>query len=637
MSYVPLKDILITARQEAHRMRHYYLGVEHLFIALLEITNGLASTAIAEQGLTPEYLIDAIRRKIGKGSRHRLWAGIPNTPRTEVILDIAQDAASEEGREHIHERDLLLAIIDESDSIPMRVLRALGLSTEDFRASIYSRPSTSDASQPFVRIDFSPAFTGSLNKEELFVLRRMFYGYGQIRVDQQLTGGYTTARLLVVTPIQPDGREDAAVVVKIGSMDSILDEAQRYERHVKGTLPPLTARLEDKPTAPETSDLAAIKYTFITDSSGNPATLNQKITTWTTQRINDWLWQNLYNGFGDGWWKQNRPYRFEAWQEYDWLLPPVLTLEIVESDATPPGVHILRYPIKRQRINQLQYGDLVMVENFAVQKVDKERNAIQLALGQGSNLTRAYQIELRGLDFEREMYFRGEIVERIVGRVWKTRNEQLTNSARQLEPSFDLTGAKITLDDLTLPNPLERYNDLLDITLDSSLSTIHGDLHLGNIMIGPQDSALLIDFGRTREGHTIFDWVTLEISLLSDYILSFVPEGWSGAKQVIQALAKLNHNVPIQTSPELQDALTVVTTIHQIIAQHLDSWMEYYLALAFISLRAMTWQTMSTNSRQLMFLLSALAIHEFDALLVTDGNIGPHTEAPDATDFMSNL
>ena len=99
MSYVPLKDILITARQEAHRMRHYYLGVEHLFIALLEITNGLASTTIAEYGLTPEYVIDAIRRKIGKGSRHRLWAGIPNTPRTEIVLDIAQDAASEEGRD----------------------------------------------------------------------------------------------------------------------------------------------------------------------------------------------------------------------------------------------------------------------------------------------------------------------------------------------------------------------------------------------------------------------------------------------------------------------------------------------------------------------------------------------------------
>ncbi|MCA9894858.1 MAG: phosphotransferase [Anaerolineae bacterium] len=637
MSYVPLKDILITARQEAHRMRHYYLGVEHLFIALLEITNGLAGTTIAEYGLTPEYVIDAIRRKIGKGSRHRLWAGVPNTPRTEVVLDIAQDAASEEGREHIHERDVLLALLDEEDNIPVRVLSALGIHIAEFRETIFSRPSTSDASQPFVKVDFAPTFDGSLSKEELFVLRRMFYGYGQIRIEQLLTGGYTTARLLVVTPIQPDGREDAGVVVKIGATDAILDEAQRYERYVKSTLPPLTARLEEKPTAPETSDLAAIKYTFITDNSGNPSTLAEAIKSWTPGYTQQWLEDSLYNGFGDRWWKQNRAYRFEAWQEYDWLLPPVLTLEVVQSDNTPAGVHILRYPIKRQRVSALQYGDLVMVENFTVQKVNPERNAIQLALGQGSHLTRAYQVEVRGLDFDQEMYFRGEIVERFVGRVWKTRNEQLLNAARALEPDFDITGANIVYNELRFPNPLEHYNNLLEATIDSTLSTIHGDLHLGNIMIGPQDSPLLIDFGQTREGHTIFDWITLEMSLLNELIQPLASPGWKGAYEIIEGLISLNRGKPpITRNADLTNALTIITTIRAIIARHLHSWLEYYLALSFISLRAMTWQTLDIDNRRLMFLVSALAMNEYEALQVLGGNYSPHTEAPDATDFMSN-
>src|SRR5688572_16327749 len=97
MTLISLKDILISARQESHRMRHYFLGVEHLFIALLEIKSGLTTTILNEQGFTPDYVIDAIRRKAGKGSRHRLWAGIPNTPRTDVILGIAQDIAREDG------------------------------------------------------------------------------------------------------------------------------------------------------------------------------------------------------------------------------------------------------------------------------------------------------------------------------------------------------------------------------------------------------------------------------------------------------------------------------------------------------------------------------------------------------------
>src|SRR5574341_618893 len=108
MANIALKDILIGARQESYRMRHFYLGVEHLFIALLEIKGGLASAILEEQGLTPEYAIDAVRRKVGKGSKHRLWAGIPNTPRADVVLGIANDLALENGRKEIQERDLLV-------------------------------------------------------------------------------------------------------------------------------------------------------------------------------------------------------------------------------------------------------------------------------------------------------------------------------------------------------------------------------------------------------------------------------------------------------------------------------------------------------------------------------------------------
>ena len=64
-----------------------------------------------------------------------------------------------------------------------------------------------------------------------------------IRVESQLTGGYTDALVLMVTPIHADDREDAPVIVKIADTDDILDEAQRYDSHVKGILPPLTARL----------------------------------------------------------------------------------------------------------------------------------------------------------------------------------------------------------------------------------------------------------------------------------------------------------------------------------------------------------------------------------------------------------
>ena len=81
-----VRDVMIVARQEAHRMRHYYIGVEHLFIGLLEIKGGITTSLLADEGLLIEYVIDAIRRRTGKGSRDRLWPDPLTADRSPVPL-----------------------------------------------------------------------------------------------------------------------------------------------------------------------------------------------------------------------------------------------------------------------------------------------------------------------------------------------------------------------------------------------------------------------------------------------------------------------------------------------------------------------------------------------------------------------
>jgi hypothetical protein len=259
-------------------MRHYYLGVEHLFIALLEIKGGLAAGILTDQGFSPEYVVDAIRRKLGKGTQQIVKAGMPNTPRTEVVLALAQEIALETARRStIHERDLLIAILDEGENVPVRVLIALGLDIDTLRQEARTREAESGINQMYLRFVFAAGVDTELSQDQMFVIRRMFYGYKEVRIETVLTGGYTSSQLLVVTPVKQDGRAEAPVVIKIGSTDVILDEAQRYERYVKGTLPPLTARLEDRPVAPDTCDLAALKYTFLADEEGNPRDMRGSI------------------------------------------------------------------------------------------------------------------------------------------------------------------------------------------------------------------------------------------------------------------------------------------------------------------------------------------------------------------------
>jgi hypothetical protein len=638
MAQIPIKDILITARQESHRMRHFYLGVEHLFIALLEIKSGITSAILSDNGLAPEYVIDRIRRKVAKGSRHRLWAGVPNTPRTDVVLSIAHEIAQEDGRKNIVERDLLVAILDERDNIPVRALVALGLDVADLRRKALTRD-TPSIPQTFVTVDFAPDFGHEVDNEVLFILRRMFHGYAQIRIQTQLTGGYSSSQLFVVTPIHIDKREDASVVVKIGQADFILDEAQRYERFVKSTLPPMTARLEEKPTAPDTSNLAGLKYTFMTDSDGNPSDLRGIVQKWSGEKLGQWLYQRLFQYFGENWWRQNRPYLFEAWQEYDWLLPPMLTLEISGELSITDSIQTLKHPIRRTRVEQLTYGDTVVVENFIVQKVNYEKKTLRLALGQGSPTTRAFQIEIRGIDFERNTYFRGEVVERLAGRVWKTRREELREAVRALEPDFDVSGDDISVNNIHLPNPILAYVNLLDETVQGTLSIIHGDLHLGNILLGQADSALLIDFGLTREGHTVFDWATLEISLLAEMLMPLVGEGWHNVRELMSYMVAMNASERRLNAPaDVADGLEVIRALRKIVQRCLatsQQWQEYFLSLALVSLRAMLWETMSLDNRRLMYLLSALAMHEYHERQKQTGE-SLHTPSPDDdTDYFS--
>lgn len=628
---VELKDILISARQESHRMRHHYLGAEHLCIALLGIKGGLLPWLLTETGLSADYVVDAVRRKTGKGSRHRLWSGVPNTPRVEVILTLAQEIAFEAERLTISERDLLLAILEERESLPLRVLSSLGTDLDILVERVRQAPTLPEVRTSFLNVEFSSAFGLALESDALFVLRQMFHDYDRLRVESRLVGGHTDALLLLVVPIREDGREDAPLVVKIGPTDAILDEAQRYDRYIRTTLPPMTARMEDRPTAPEMSELAGIRYTLAANGNGVPYSLRNVLLTQSSEGLGVWLRQALYDAYAPRWWSQKNPYRFEAWQEYDAMLPPVLELELMEANETPEEAFVIRYPLRRNRLTQLQYGQIVSVENFVVYRIDRAQQTITLALGHGG--TRALQMTVRGVDFSTDTYFRGELVEKLIGRVVYTRQETLLGGLAELYPDFEPRDTTLKYKHVYIPNPFTQIGRVLDLPVLGSMSIIHGDLHLGNIMMGIQNTAMLIDFAQARDGHTLFDWAVLEMSLLAELLLPFLDDTWNSVRDLLPYLVGITHPQRMPDPDEtLAPILQTVRDLRSIISEQLATsgkWEEYWIALAVVTLRASLWATMSVPQRRLMAFVSGLAIGELDQVAASGG-------APDETEFTNH-
>src|SRR5260221_699386 len=143
-----------------------------------------------------------------------------------------------------------------------------------------------------------------------------------------------TCPATVVRPFQADGRSDALDVVKIAERQSILWEKKRYDSFVKDTLPPTTARIEADPALPDRVPLGGLKYTFVRFRGEDlPVSLRDFTENHIAGDVAAFLWEALYNGFREAWWGQAQPYRFAAWQEYEFLLPPTLVVD-VEPNAS---------------------------------------------------------------------------------------------------------------------------------------------------------------------------------------------------------------------------------------------------------------------------------------------------------------
>lgn len=608
-------DIMGLARKESAHAGHFYVGVEHLFIALTRLEDGVTASILEEQGIAPRFIRYMLRQELGQGDNRRFWPGFRETPRLHAVLNLAREIAKEKGYSEPTERDLLLGILREGDSLPYRVLQTMDVDLD--RLEVHAANWSAQSHLQAVRVPVEVGEGMKLSEEEQEVLQQMFRGWARVVIDRELDRGYTSARVLVACPYRADGRAGASVVVKLDERQVILYEKMRYDSYVRDTLPPATSRVVDNPTVPDRCTLGGLKYTFIRDPDApGPVDLADYAREHGPQALSSLLWDGLYRVFGETWWSQRHLYQFALWQEYEMILPPALIIEAT-TDTAPPRRRLTPQG-QWSRRGHFAPQEIVSIEGFTVEDFYPARQAIQLTgSADPESQARAGKIEIRGISEPISKYFRGAIVDQIVGRVIYTRDDLLYQQAVALQPDFDLKGERLPQAPqlpFSLPNPIRRYLNLLQRRISGSLSPIHGDLHLHNILVGPGGNAWLIDFAQAREGHTLFDWAVLEVSLLAEIVAPIIPgDSWDDLRSFIGVLAgSFQAGHPESGNAALDNALGAVITLREIVGECLadpNDWREYYAALSMCALRGLRWvDTLSLKSRRLLFLISALAM-----------------------------
>jgi len=115
---------LSEAEREAHRLGHGFVGTEHILLALLEVTDGLAARVLGEAGisksLAEEHILALIKRGIAPDEGR-----LPFTPRAKAVLRRSVEEALRLGHNYVGTEHLLLGLVSDEESVAAKVLLEL--------------------------------------------------------------------------------------------------------------------------------------------------------------------------------------------------------------------------------------------------------------------------------------------------------------------------------------------------------------------------------------------------------------------------------------------------------------------------------------------------------------------------------
>jgi len=123
------KDAVVVAREEAGRLRHNYIGVEHLLLGLS--ADRVAGPLLRAAGAPRDAILEQIRRIVGEGNGTP-GGTIPFTPRCKQALELAAGTAHRSGQP-VGTGHILLGILDLRDGVGAQVLDTLTRSRVDLR------------------------------------------------------------------------------------------------------------------------------------------------------------------------------------------------------------------------------------------------------------------------------------------------------------------------------------------------------------------------------------------------------------------------------------------------------------------------------------------------------------------------
>lgn len=131
-----VRKSLACAREESARLRHEYVGSEHILLGMLRNDN-VAVQVIESFDVSRHTLFDKVDGVVKRGiSGHPTGPDLPYTSRAKKVLELAMTEAREMNHSHVGTEHMLLGLLREERGIGAQVLVDAGITLDPARERV---------------------------------------------------------------------------------------------------------------------------------------------------------------------------------------------------------------------------------------------------------------------------------------------------------------------------------------------------------------------------------------------------------------------------------------------------------------------------------------------------------------------
>lgn len=138
---------ILLAQEEAKRLRHNYVGTEHILLGLIAEKEGIAAKVLANAGVDLEKAREEVVKAVGQGSYDVDIMGF--TPRTKRIFELSFLQARNLGHNYVGTEHILLGLLEENEGVAVVVLKKLGVDIAGLKEGIIGMLSDNQAKQSY--------------------------------------------------------------------------------------------------------------------------------------------------------------------------------------------------------------------------------------------------------------------------------------------------------------------------------------------------------------------------------------------------------------------------------------------------------------------------------------------------------